>query len=119
MNRPAIEQAIPHRSPMLLLDEIVEQSENHIVCRKTFEPGEFFFQGHYPDFPLVPGVILCEAGMQAGAVLVAQFVGDADRVPVATRTGEGKWKKMIRPADTVQREGKLTDRLAGGCCRDA
>ncbi len=104
---------------MLLLDEIVEQSENHIVCRKTFEPGEFFFQGHYPDFPLVPGVILCEAGMQAGAVLLAQFIGDTDRVPVATRMDEVKWKKMIRPGDTIQLEVKLTDRLADAFFLDA
>jgi 3-hydroxyacyl-[acyl-carrier-protein] dehydratase len=61
--------AIPHRPPMLLLDEVVDWQPEHIVCRKTFQPEEWFFQGHYPDYPLVPGVILCEAAMQAGAVL--------------------------------------------------
>jgi 3-hydroxyacyl-[acyl-carrier-protein] dehydratase len=70
MTRSAIEAAIPHRAPMLLLDEIVQQSDKHILCRKTFTGDEFFFQGHYPDYPLVPGVILCETGMQAGAVLL-------------------------------------------------
>ena len=52
---------------MLLLDEIVEQTQDSIICRKTFRENEFFFQGHYPDFPIVPGVILCESAMQAGA----------------------------------------------------
>ncbi|MCA9203445.1 MAG: beta-hydroxyacyl-ACP dehydratase, partial [Planctomycetales bacterium] len=65
MSRAEIEAAIPHRPPMLLIDEIVERDERHIVCRKTFHADEFFFQGHYPDYPLVPGVILCEASMQA------------------------------------------------------
>ena len=53
MTREAIHAAIPHRGPMLLVDEIVEQSEGRIVCRKTFRADEFFFQGHYPDFPIV------------------------------------------------------------------
>ena len=52
---------------VLLVDEIVEQSDKSIVCRKTFHPDEYFFQGHYPGYPLVPGVILCESAMQAVA----------------------------------------------------
>ncbi len=58
---------------MLLVDEIVEQSENRIVCRKTFGPNDFFVQGHFPGFPLVPGVILCECCLQSGAILLSRF----------------------------------------------
>lgn len=112
MTRSAIEAAIPHRAPMLLLDEIVEQADNRIVCRKTFDAGEFFFQGHYPDFALVPGVILCEAGMQAGAVLLSKYAAGEDRVPVATRMDSVKWKKMVRPGDTIELEVVLNERLA-------
>ena len=49
MTLDRIHAAIPHRKPMLLVDEIVEQSEDRIVCRKTFHEDEFFFQGHYPS----------------------------------------------------------------------
>jgi len=59
---------------MLLIDEIIDQNEKSIVCSKTFHANEFFFQGHYPDHPIVPGVILCEVGFQAGAVLLAAVI---------------------------------------------
>ena len=62
--------AIPHREPFLLVDEIVERAEARIVCSKTFSGREDFFAGHYPGHPIVPGVLLCEAAMQAGAILL-------------------------------------------------
>ena len=97
---------------MLLVDRILNQDDRSIVCTKTFHEDEFFFQGHYPGFPLVPGVILCEAAMQAGAVLLSQFVQKGSGVPVATRLNEVKFKKMVRPGDTIQMEVHLTERLA-------
>ena len=112
MNQDQIQAAIPHRPPMLLVDEVVELDESQIVCRKTFRDEEFFFQGHYPGHPLVPGVILCESAMQAGAVLLAKFVQGAEGVPVATRLNEVKFKKMIRPGDTIRIEVTLQERLA-------
>ena len=111
MSLPAILAAIPHRPPMLLLDEIVERSDERIVCKKTFRADEFFFQGHYPDYPLVPGVILVEAAMQAGAVLVSHVPLDGG-VPVATRINDVKFKKMIRPGDTVLLEVTLNERVS-------
>ena len=108
-----IHAAIPHRGPMLLVDEIVEQNERRIVCRKTFREDEFFFDGHYPDYPLVPGVILCEAAMQAGAILLASQLPDSSEgVPVATRINDVKFKQMIRPGDEVTLEVELNERLA-------
>jgi 3-hydroxyacyl-[acyl-carrier-protein] dehydratase len=113
MSQSEIQSAIPHRPPMLLVDEIVEQSEDRIVCRKTFHAGEFFFQGHYPGYPLVPGVILCESAMQAGAILLSRFVAEEGGVPVATRMNEVKFKQMVRPGDTVEMTVELTERLGG------
>ena len=112
MSRAQIEAAIPHREPFLLLDEIVQQSDDTILCRKTFQADEWFFRGHYPDFPIVPGVLLCEACMQAGAVLLSKIVDASSGVPVATRASDVKFKKMIRPGDTVEIEAKLKERLA-------
>ncbi len=94
-------KAIPHRPPMLLVDEVVSQTENNIVCRKTFNANEFFLQGHFPNYPLVPGVILCECALQSGAILLASKMTDAGMVPVATRLDGVKFKQMVRPGDTV------------------
>ena len=119
MSLPPIESLIPHRPPMLLVDEIVELSADAICCRKTFRDDEHFVQGHYPQNPIVPGVILCEATMQAGAVLLshlAQTQGtaavDEGRVPVATRLNDVKFKRIVRPGDTVTLQVRLNERLA-------
>jgi 3-hydroxyacyl-[acyl-carrier-protein] dehydratase len=110
MSLEQILAAIPHRPPMLLLDEVVEWEPERIVCRKTFRPEEWFFQGHYPDFPLVPGVILCEAAMQAGAVLLSKQP-KGEGVPVAGRMNNVKFKRMVRPGDTVSVEAVLDERM--------
>ena len=95
---------------MLLLDEIVEWQQERIICKKTFQADEWFFQGHYPDFPIVPGVILCEAAMQAGAVLLSKHVF-GEGIPVAGRLNDVKFKRMIRPGDTVLIEAVLDERM--------
>lgn len=106
-----ITSAIPHRPPMLLVDQIVEQTDDTIVCRKSFRADEFFFQGHYPGQPIVPGVILCEAGMQAGAILLSKFVEEGSGVPVATRLNDVKFKRMVKPGDTIEMSVKLIERI--------
>jgi 3-hydroxyacyl-[acyl-carrier-protein] dehydratase len=112
MTRQEIEAAIPHRAPMLLVDEIVQREEDRLLCRKTFGPNEFFVQGHYPGFPLVPGVILCECAMQTGAVLLSQLVQDAEGVPVVTRVSDVRFRRMVRPGDTIDIDVQLKERLA-------
>jgi 3-hydroxyacyl-[acyl-carrier-protein] dehydratase len=110
MSREQILEAIPHRPPMLLVDEVVEWHDERIVCAKTFRADEWFFQGHYPDYPLVPGVILCEAAMQAGAVLLSKQV-QGKGVPVAGRLNDVKFKRMVRPGDTIQLDVTLDERM--------
>jgi 3-hydroxyacyl-[acyl-carrier-protein] dehydratase len=113
MSLEVIKAAIPHREPFLLLDEIVEQEENRIVCRKTFSGDEFWYAGHYPQFPITPGVLLCEAAMQAGAVLLSSKIDQSgDAVPVATRANNVQFKKMVLPGDTVLIETQLVEKLA-------
>ncbi len=113
MSRQQILDAIPHREPFLLVDEILEWEDNRIVCAKTFSGQEDFFAGHYPHFPLVPGVLLCEAAMQAGAILLSRQLTEADgKVPVATRMNDVRFKRMVRPGETIRMEVNLTDRLA-------
>lgn len=111
-SRAAVEAAIPHRSPMLLVDEIVEQTDDTICCRKTFSDQDYFVQGHFPDYPLVPGVILCECALQTGAILLSSKYDNADAVPVATRLDGVKFKKMVRPGDTIEISVTLNENVS-------
>ncbi len=105
----AIQAAIPHRPPMLLIDEIIEQTKDSIKCGKTFRVDEYFVQGHFPDYPLVPGVILCECCLQAGAILLSALTPQQGAVPVATRIDNAKFKKMVRPGESVELHVTLND----------
>lgn len=114
MTLQAILAAIPHRPPFLLIDEIIEQEPRRIVCRKKFAGDEFWFAGHYPDFPIAPGVLLCEAAMQAGAVLLSDRLSDTgNKVPVATRADNVRFKQMVHPGKEVEIEVTLDDEVSG------
>lgn len=119
MTAELIKAAIPHREPFLLVDEIVERTDTHIVCRKRFTGEEFWYRGHYPDYPLTPGVLLCEAAMQAGAVLLARHTAGQAGVPVVTRMNNVKFKAMVRPGNTVTLEVEFREQLSGAFYLDA
>lgn len=122
MTRQEILAAIPHRDPFLLVDEVLERTERRIVGVKTFDGREWFFAGHYPDYPLVPGVLLCEAAMQCGAILLSPLLSgerQGARVPVATRINNVRFKRMVRPGEKIVMEVELTERLANAFYLDA
>jgi len=105
---------IPHRPPFRFVDEIVEVDDEHIVTTKFLDPELEFFRGHYPDRPIMPGVLQCEACFQAGALLVAHVMGGTDAwrgVPVVTRIKDGRFKRIVRPGDTLRCEVTLDDML--------
>ncbi|MCG8650073.1 MAG: beta-hydroxyacyl-ACP dehydratase [Pirellulales bacterium] len=113
MSIEEIENRIPHRSPMRLLDEIVSLDESRIVCRKTFGHDEYFVQGHFPGNPIVPGVIQCECCLQAGAALLYDLTPQQDDIiPVATRLDSVKFKRVVRPGDTVEIDVTLKDHVS-------
>ena len=114
LDREQIEKLIPHRDPFLWLDEVVELSETTVRARKLVPVDLPAFEGHYPGFPVLPGVLLCEAAFQAGAVLIVHG-GDfpAGRVPVVTRQNETRFRRMVRPGETLEIEVTLIESLGG------
>lgn len=113
MNKQQIYDAIPHREPFLLVDEIVSRDDSSIECTKVFTGDEEFFAGHYPGYPLVPGVLLCEAAMQAGAILLSKYLNEmGGRVPVATRMNDVRFKRMVRPGEVIRMQVELVERVA-------
>jgi 3-hydroxyacyl-[acyl-carrier-protein] dehydratase len=113
-SKEEIYAAIPHREPFLLVDQVLQCDGDHIVCRKTFRGDEWWYQGHYPRYPITPGVLLCEAAMQAGAILLARCLPrDPDKVPVVTRMNDVRFKSMVRPGDTVLLEVHLDEHTGG------
>lgn len=112
LTKTEIEQLIPHRDPFLWLDEVGELTETGIKARKYLPESLPVFAGHYPTFPIFPGVLQCEAAFQAGAVLIAQTMTDmGENVPVVTRLNNVQFRKMIRPGQTMELEVELTERV--------
>jgi len=105
---------IPHRPPFLWLDRVLELTGESIRAEKTIPADLDIFKGHYPDYPLMPGVLLCEAVFQAGALLVGELLkSEQDRsgVPVLTRINGAKFKLEVRPGDTIEIRAALKEQL--------
>jgi 3-hydroxyacyl-[acyl-carrier-protein] dehydratase len=99
MNRDEIKKILPHREPMLLLDE-VERTDTGAVGYYTVRGDEFFLQGHFPGNPVVPGVVLCEIMGQSACLLVD--TGDTPFTPYFTGMNNVKFKKKVLPGDCIE-----------------
>ncbi len=107
-------EAIPHRPPFLFVDKILECGDSKIRTERTIRADEPHFEGHYPGMPLMPGVLLCEALVQSGAIFISrQIAADAVKggVPVLTRLSDARFKQMVRPGDRVEMEAEVSERL--------
>jgi 3-hydroxyacyl-[acyl-carrier-protein] dehydratase len=101
-----IQKLIPHRWPFLLVDRIVEyEPENgRIVGQKGVTAGEWYFQGHFPGLPVMPGVLQVEALAQTMAVYVARQEGFGDRIGLFAGIEECRFKRIVSPGDTLTLE---------------
>jgi 3-hydroxyacyl-[acyl-carrier-protein] dehydratase len=111
-----IQQIIPHRYPFLLVDRIVELEEGkRAVGIKAVSIDEPFFLGHFPGFPVMPGVLIAEALAQVGAVAVMRDPDFRDRIPFLAGLDEFRFRRQVIPGDQLRLEVTLSRlrRMAG------
>ncbi len=107
MNREEIKKLLPHREPMLLLDEVELSESGESVAKYTVRGDEFFLQGHFPGNPIVPGVIQCEMIAQAAVALIPDV---SNATPMYTGLNNVKFKNPLLPGDTAVMTVTLTAR---------
>lgn len=108
LNNIQIQSIIPHRYPFLLVDKIIELEEGKkAVGIKSVTINEPFFQGHFPNNPLMPGVLIVEAMAQVGAVAVMTLEENKDKLAVFTGIDKIRFRKQVRPGDTLKMEVEL------------
>ena len=107
--REEIKKLLPHREPMLLVDEM-ECVDGMAVSSYHFRGDEFFFKGHFPGFPVVPGVILCEIMGQASVVLLNEDDYLVGKTPMYTGLDNVKFKHSVHPGDTFVIKSRIVNR---------
>ena len=108
-----IRNILPHRYPMLLVDRILELEPERIVGIKNVTVNEPFFQGHFPDFPVMPGVLIVEAMAQVAGVLVLKTIPDrASKLVLLAGIDNAKFRKPVLPGDQLRIEMKVVRKKA-------
>lgn len=108
MDRTSIESIIPHREPFILVDQVLEIDDEHIVALKNVRADEYYFQGHFPKMPVMPGVLVVESMAQAGAIVALQKPENRGKIAFFAGIDKVRFKKSVFPGDTLRLEVRLT-----------
>lgn len=111
-----IEKTLPHRYPFLLVDKITELTDKHIIGIKNVTFNEWFFQGHFPGNPVMPGVLQIEALAQTGGVLCINAMDDGQYDTYFLKIDNCKFKQMVKPGDTMILKMELVAPIRRGIC---
>ncbi len=112
-----ISKFLPHRYPFLLIDKIIELSETKVTGVKNVTMNEWFFQGHFPENPVMPGVLMIEAMAQTGGILVLNTVEDPENYwTYFLRIDKARFKQKVMPGDTLVFDLQLASPIRRGIC---
>jgi UDP-3-O-[3-hydroxymyristoyl] N-acetylglucosamine deacetylase/3-hydroxyacyl-[acyl-carrier-protein] dehydratase len=111
-----IEKTLPHRFPFSLVDKVIELSDTHIVGVKNVTFNEWFFQGHFPGNPVMPGVLQIEALAQCGGILAINLSGEGEYNTYFLKIDNCKFKQMVKPGDTLLLKMELSAPIRRGIC---
>jgi 3-hydroxyacyl-[acyl-carrier-protein] dehydratase len=104
----AIQKIIPHRFPFLLVDRVVElEAGKRAVGLKNVSIGEPYFQGHFPDYPVMPGVLIVEAIAQVGAIAMLSLDEYKGRIAFFAGIDNVRFKRQVKPGDVLRLEVEL------------
>lgn len=108
MNQEDIKKIIPHREPFILVDEVLEIDAEHIVALKHVRADEYYFKGHFPEMPVMPGALIVESMAQAGAIVALSKEENKGKIAFFAGIDKVRFKKSVFPGDTLRLEVKLT-----------
>lgn len=109
MDIQQIKETIPHRYPFLLVDKVLEIEEGkRVVGIKNVTVNEPFFQGHFPDYPVMPGVLIIEALAQVGAIAVLGMEENEGKLGFLAGVDKCRFKRQVVPGDQLQLEVEIT-----------
>lgn len=115
-NLQRIEKTLPHRFPFLLVDKIIELTDTHIVGVKNVTFNEWFFQGHFPNNPVMPGVLQIEALAQTGGILCINTLPEGDYDTYFLKIDNCKFKQKVLPGDTMILKMEFVSPIRRGIC---
>ncbi len=108
LNQEQIKEIIPHRDPFLLIDEITEMEPGvRVVATKHIKTDEYWFKGHFPDYPVTPGVLMIEMLAQAGAVCVLCLEGNKGKIGLLAGVNNVKIRRQVLPGETLTLEVEI------------
>ena len=108
MDIKEIMEIIPHRYPFLLIDKVIKIEENKITAIKNVTANEYYFQGHFPTEPVMPGVLIIESLAQAGAVALLSKDEFKGKIAYFAGINNAKFRRKVVPGDTLRLEVELT-----------